>query len=137
MTEDLITNNFTAGIHIRLIKKILLLIKVLFCIAVMYCVIELYLWYGVVIKTIDFDMSLPGNFYHYRIQPATMLLLFLLTVSGYMLNIKSFTFISRGIEESDTQLFNKGYAYFYNVIILSAISISVGIVNAVITLVLK
>lgn len=137
MSGDLIANNFTAGVNIRLIKKVVLLIKFLFCLNLIYHIAELYMWYVLISKTLDYDMSLSGNLYNYRIQPVVIVLLCVLNVIGYLMNIKSFSLMSQGIEESDSVQFNRGYSLLYKVIILAILTMLIGIINAIIILILK
>ncbi len=137
MSGDLIANNFTAGVNIRLIKKVVLLIKFLFCLNLIYHIMQLYMWYVLISKTLDYDMSLPGNLYNYRIQPVVIVLLCVLNVIGYLMNIKSFSLMSRSIDESDAALFNRGYSLLYKVIVLTIFTMSIGIINAIIILILK
>lgn len=137
MSGDLIANNFTAGVNIRLIKKVVLLIKFLFCLNLIYHIAELYMWYVLISKTLDYDMSLPANLYNYRIQPVVIVLLCVLNVIGYLMNIKSFSLMSRSIDESDAALFNRGYSLLYKVIVLTIFTMSIGIINAIIILILK
>lgn len=137
MNEDPITNNFTAGVNIKLIKKLVLLIRIIFCMSFVYSLAELYMWYLLVSKSLDYDMSQFPNFYNYRIQPVLTLFLFVMNIIGYLLNIKSFMLMAKGIEETDPIIFNRGFVFTYRVMFIAILCISVSLFNAITILILK
>ncbi len=137
MNQDLITNNFTDSINKNLLKKLLILSKIVLSLIIIYSIIELFNWY-IFISKYFFESSLSySNYYASKIQPLIVILLLLIAIAGWFYNVKSITLINKAIENSNPEMFNKGYLFVYKTAKLAVISICLSIISAAIRLFLK
>jgi hypothetical protein len=136
MSEDLISDNFVENIDRAIIKRNILLSKTALILGSLYTLINILSWYSELLKL----HTLPKGrllFFFYTIAPVVEVILFSISIYGYLVILKANKLIEASIEKTEADLFNYGYKYFCRASILSITIIIVSISMVFIRFVLQ
>jgi hypothetical protein len=137
MAEDLISNHFVDNINKVVIKKTFRLTKLILNLVIVYTILDLIDWYIAISKSLGYDLIHVSTFFRYRIHPVIAVVILGISIVCHYWYIKANEFIDKSFEQSDAELFNTGYKYYYQAARLALVSFGISIASISIRLLLK